>query len=67
MQDNLPPNCPMKKADYSSYCPSPSRGPHTYEETGKCYKQEECSKIVKDFKQMDVKTTSQIMKIFGTS
>ena len=60
--DNLPPNCPMRKADYDHYCPSPIGGPSSYHEHGKCNKQDECSKIVKDFKQMGVKTTSQTVK-----
>ena len=56
----LPPNCPMKKADYEHYCPSKSLGPLTYEENGKCFKQDECTKIVKDFKEMNVPTTDTI-------
>ena len=63
-ENNLPPNCPMKKADYEHYCPSPSFGPQTYKESGKCVKTEECEKIVKDFKNMNVTTTSKIFKIF---
>ena len=62
----LPPNCPMKKSDYEHYCPSPLTGPQSYEETGKCSKQEQCEKIVKDFREMGVKHTSEI-KIFGRS
>ena len=63
---NLPPNCPMKKADYEHYCPSKSLGPQTYEETGKCYKQGECEKIVKDFRKMGIKPASE-QKVFGGS
>jgi hypothetical protein len=58
--ENLPPNCPMKKADYEHYCPSPAHGPTTYQEHGQCYKHEECSKIVVDFKKMNVPKTSQL-------
>jgi hypothetical protein len=56
----------MKKSDYEHYCPSPLSGPQSYEETGKCSKQEQCEKIVKDFREMGVKHTSEI-KIFGRS
>ena len=58
---HLPENCPMKKADYEHYCPSPTIGPITSKEQGKCYKHEECSKIVVDFKRMGVKTTSKTL------
>ena len=56
----LPPNCPMKKADYEHYCPSPGHGPVTYKETGQCFKADECTKIVKDFKQMGIPTSSTL-------
>jgi hypothetical protein len=58
MNNELPPNCPMLKADYAHYCPSKVTGPLSYEEHGKCFKQDECSKLVKDFKVMKVPTTS---------
>jgi hypothetical protein len=58
MIPELPPNCPMKKSDYDSYCPSPVAGPSSYQHHGVCNKQQECTKIVKDFKQMNVPKTS---------
>ena len=60
MNDNLPPNCPMKKAHYEHYCPSPTTGPMSYEQHGKCSKQDVCTKLVKDFKQMNIPTTDTI-------
>ena len=62
---NLPPNCPMRKADYDHYCPSPSLGPQQYQDHGHCNKQDECTKIVKNFKEMKVPTTSQVVKKLG--
>ena len=63
--DQLPPNCPMRKADYDHYCPSPTMGPQSYHEHGQCRKQEECSRIVKNFKDMKIPTTSQVIKKMG--
>ena len=63
MNTELPPNCPMRKNDYAHYCPSKITGPTSYEQTGKCFKQDECIKLVKDFKEMKVPTTSS-SKIF---
>jgi hypothetical protein len=60
--DNLPPNCPMKLADFEHYCPSPSYGPVTYTEHGECFKQSECSKVVKDFKKMGIPKSSEMRK-----
>jgi hypothetical protein len=60
--DNLPPNCPMRSADYDHYCPSPAYGPSTYTERGACYKQDQCTKVVSDFKKMNVPKTSKVMK-----
>jgi hypothetical protein len=60
--DSLPPNCPMKLADYEHYCPSPSHGLLTYTEHGECFKQSECSKVVKDFKKMKIPTSSSLRK-----
>ena len=61
----LPPNCPMLKADYEHYCPSKAMGPDTFEKTGKCFKQDECSKVVKDFRKMNIKTSSEMKKVFS--
>ena len=63
--NNLPPNCPMRKADYDHYCPSPAVGPLQYKDHGKCNKQEECSKIVTNFKKMNVPTTTSTAKKLG--
>lgn len=63
MNHELPPNCPMRKADYEHYCPSKTTGPESYEQHGKCFRQDSCTKLVKDFKEMKVPTTSS-SKIF---
>jgi hypothetical protein len=55
----------MHKADYDHYCLSKITGPISYEQTGKCFRQDECTKIVKDFKRMHVKTTSEVRKKLG--
>jgi len=59
----LPPNCPMKKSDYAHYCPSPTMGTMSYEQAGTCSKQDSCTKLVKDFKEMKVPTTSSIKSL----
>jgi len=61
MKKELPSDCPMKKADYEHYCIS--ENPPIVD--GKCNHHSECEKIVKDFKQMRVPTTSKVFKIFG--
>jgi hypothetical protein len=60
--DNLPPNCPMRKAEYDHYCPSPTTGPSTYEQHGECFKHHDCEKLVKEFKKMDVPKSSSLFK-----
>ena len=65
INEHLPPNCPMKKADYEHYCPSPSAGPLTYKEHGECFKHHECEKVVVDFKKMNIPTTSKTFKSLG--
>ena len=57
----------MRKADYDHYCPSPTIGPLQYKDHGKCNKQEDCSKIVTDFKKMNVPTTTSTAKKLGVS
>jgi hypothetical protein len=64
-KDNLPPSCPMLKADYEHYCSSPTTGPDSYERTGMCFKQDECTKIVNDFKKMGIKHTSEVIKVIS--
>ena len=64
-KEDLPSNCPMVKADYEHYCPSPVIGPETYKKTGECHRQKECSKIVKDFKKMGIEGSSRIIKLFS--
>ena len=64
-QENLPPNCPMKKADYEHYCPSPDLGPEAYKATGHCTKEAQCEKLVKDFKEMRIETSSKLFKKLG--
>ena len=65
MNNQLPPNCPMRRSDYSHYCPSNMLGPQTYLENGRCYHHDQCVHTVREFKRMHIEHTSDIEKRFG--
>lgn len=63
MNNTLPSNCPMLKANYEHYCISEHKD--TLTKDSKCYKHDDCVKIVKNFKEMNVPTTSKVFNKLG--